>query len=215
MRVHYLGRRDYASVWQSMRDYTDARDAASPDEFWIVEHPPVFTQGQAGRPEHLLDPGDIPVVQSDRGGQVTYHGLGQVVVYTLLDLRRLRFGVRVLVENLELAVVDLLAGYGVEAAGRRDAPGVYVGGRKIAALGLRVRHGCTYHGLALNVDLDPAPFARINPCGYQGLEVARLADFGIELDVWAAGHALSERLARRLGYTAPSAITDIGTEYGT
>lgn len=215
LRVHYLGRRDYASVWQSMRDYTDARDAASPDEFWIVEHPPVFTQGQAGRPEHLLDPGDIPVVQSDRGGQVTYHGPGQVVVYTLIDLRRLRLGVRMLVENLELAVVDLLAGYGVEAAGRRDAPGVYVDGRKIAALGLRVRHGCAYHGLALNVDLDPAPFVRINPCGYRGLEVARLADFGIELDVWAAGHALSERLARRLGYTAPCAITDIGTEYGT
>ena len=211
LRVHYLGHRDYAGVCQSMRDYTDARDQASDDELWIVEHPPVFTLGQAGRYEHVLDAGDIPVVRSDRGGQVTYHGPGQVVVYTLVDLRRLHIGVRAFVEILELSVIDLLAAYGISAAGRRDAPGVYVDGRKIAALGLRVRNGCSYHGLALNVDLNPAPFARINPCGYAGLEVACLADFGITLDVWAAGRLLGERLAHRLGYTAISNNTDHGT----
>lgn len=207
-----MGRRDYCAVWQAMRDYTDARDEQTADEFWIVEHPPVFTLGQVGRIEHVLDAGDIPVVQSDRGGQVTYHGPGQVVIYTLIDLRRLRIGVRALVEHLEWSVIDLLADHGIAAVGRRDAPGVYVDGRKIAALGLRVRRGCSYHGLALNVDLDVSPFARINPCGYRGLEVVSLADCGIALDVWATGQALGERLAHRLGYTAALVNTDDGTD---
>ncbi|OBS10132.1 lipoyl(octanoyl) transferase LipB [Acidihalobacter prosperus] len=212
LRVHYMGRRDYTAVWQAMRDYTAARGADTADEFWIVEHPPVFTLGQAGRAEHVRDAGDIPVVQSDRGGQVTYHGPGQVVLYVLLDLRRLRLGVRALVENLEQTVVELLAAHGIAGESRREAPGVYVDGRKIAALGLRVRHGCSYHGLSLNVDLDPAPFARIDPCGYRGLEVARLADYGITLDLWTAGQALAERLARRLGYTAASGHSHHGID---
>lgn len=200
--MQYLGQRDYATVWQLMREHTDRRDQGSDDEFWILEHPPVFTLGQAGRYEHVLDPGDIPVVRSDRGGQVTYHGPGQIVVYTLVDLRRLHIGVRAFVENLELAVIDLLAAYGIRAMGRREAPGVYVNGRKIASVGLRVRNGCSYHGLAFNVGLDMAPFARINPCGYPSLEITSLAALGISLDVWDAGRLLSERLARRLGYTA-------------
>ncbi|MEJ2478944.1 MAG: lipoyl(octanoyl) transferase LipB, partial [Acidihalobacter sp.] len=165
-----MGRRSYAPVWQAMQDFTDARKPDTPDEFWMLEHPPVFTLGQAGRSEHLLAPGSIPVVHIDRGGQVTYHGPGQLVVYTLLDLRRRRLGVRALVEALEQGVVDMLADYGVAAQPRRDAPGVYVDGRKIAALGLRVRRGCSYHGLALNVDMDLEPFQRINPCGYRGME---------------------------------------------
>lgn len=210
LQVRCLGRRDYAAVFRLMCDYTEDRNPLSDDAIWIVEHPAVFTLGQAGRLEHVLDPGDIPVVQSDRGGQVTYHGPGQVVVYTLIDLRRMRLGVRPFVEILERSVIEFLADYGISAAGRRDAPGVYVGARKIAALGLRVRRGCTYHGLALNVDLDTAPFARINPCGYAGLEIARLADFGIGLDVWSAGRLVSERLAGLLGYTAASINFDDG-----
>lgn len=210
LQVRCLGRRDYAAVFRLMCDYTEDRNPLSDDAIWIVEHPAVFTLGQAGRLEHVLDPGDIPVAQSDRGGQVTYHGPGQVVVYTLIDLRRMRLGVRSFVEILERSVIEFLADYGISAAGRRDAPGVYVGARKITALGLRVRRGCTYHGLALNVDLDTAPFARINPCGYAGLEIARLADFGIGLDVWSAGRLVSERLAGLLGYTAASINFDDG-----
>lgn len=194
-----LGRRDYQPVWRAMRAFTDARDAETPSEIWLVEHPPVFTQGQAGKAEHLLAPGDIPVVQTDRGGQVTYHGPGQVVLYLLLDLRRAGLGVRALVSRLEQAVVDLLAAHGIAAAARPDAPGVYVGDAKIASLGLRVRHGRSYHGLALNVAMDLAPFARINPCGHQGLAVTQLADLGVKLDPEQAGRALAERLAAQLG----------------
>ncbi len=207
LQVHYMGRRSYAPVWQAMQDFTDARTPDTPDEFWMLEHPPVFTLGQAGRSEHLLAPGDIPVVHIDRGGQVTYHGPGQLVVYTLLDLRRRRLGVRALVEALEQGVVDMLADYGVAAQPRRDAPGVYVDGRKIAALGLRVRRGCSYHGLALNVDMDLEPFQRINPCGYRGMEVTQLADFGIRLSWQEAAQALAGKLAGVLGYPPPNIAT--------
>ena len=176
LRLCRLGRVDYVDCWHAMQGFTDARSADTEDALWLVEHLPVFTQGQAGRPEHLLQPGDIPVVQTDRGGQVTYHGPGQLVAYVLVDLRRLKIGVRKLVAALEGAVIDLLAGFGVTAQARPDAPGVYVDGAKIASVGLRVRHGCSYHGIALNLDLDLAPFARINPCGHVGLPMTRLVD---------------------------------------
>ena len=196
--VRRLGRRDYHDIWAAMCRFTDARDADTADELWLLEHPPVFTLGQAGRPEHVLDPGDIPVVQTDRGGQVTYHGPGQLVAYLLLDLRRAGLGVKGLVNTLEQAVIELLGDDGIDAAARSDAPGVYVGGAKIASVGLRIRHGCSYHGIALNLDLDLAPFGRINPCGYPGLAVTRLAD----LAPWAAldgvGDRLAAILARRL-----------------
>jgi len=162
-----------------MQRFTEERGADTPDELWLVEHPPVFTVGLNGKPEHLLAPGDIDVVKVDRGGQVTYHGPGQIVLYLLIDLRRRGLGVRALVSLMEQAVIELLAGYGIQSVARQDAPGVYVDGAKIASLGLRVRRGCSYHGLALNVDLDLAPFQRINPCGYPGLAVTRLRDLGV------------------------------------
>jgi lipoyl(octanoyl) transferase len=207
--LHRLGRRPYEPVWQAMRELTDTRDAETPDQFWLVEHDPVFTQGQAGRPEHLLMPGDIPVVQTDRGGQVTYHGPGQVVLYPLIDVRRARLGVRDLVTGLEQAVIALLADYGVAARARPDAPGVYVetgaGEAKIASLGLRIRRGGSFHGVALNVDGDLSPFSRINPCGYAGMPMTRLADLvddcpGVEVPgVEKVGERLAECLARELG----------------
>lgn len=199
--VRRLGRQDYEPVWRAMQAYTDARTAESPDELWLLQHPPVFTQGLNGQPEHLLDPGEIPVIRVDRGGQVTYHGPGQVVAYVLLDLKRRGLGVRELVTTLEQSVIDLLAEYGIAAQARRDAPGVYVAGRKIASLGLRVRRGCSYHGLSLNVAMDLAPFRRINPCGYRGLEVTQLADLGGPADTVAVEEALLSHLVRRLGYT--------------
>jgi len=199
--VRRLGRQDYEPVWRAMQAYTDTRTAESPDELWLLQHPPVFTQGLNGRPEHLLDPGAIPVIQVDRGGQVTYHGPGQVVAYVLLDLKRRGLGVRELVTTLEQSVIDLLADYGIDAQARRDAPGVYVAGRKIASLGLRVRRGCSYHGLSLNVAMDLAPFRRINPCGYQGLEVTQLAELGGPTDTVAVEEALLSHLVRLLGYT--------------
>ena len=176
-----LGRRDYESVWKAMSDYTDTRDADSLDQVWCVEHAPVFTQGQAGKAEHLLNTGDIPVVQVDRGGQVTYHGPGQLVVYPLLDLRRAKVGVRELVTALEIATVAMLAEFGIAAAPRADAPGVYLtegprAGNKIASIGLRVRRGCSFHGIAINIDMDLAPFLRINPCGYAGMQMVQMAE---------------------------------------
>ena len=181
------GLQDYQATWESMRRFTDVRDPDTPDELWLLEHPPVFTLGQAGRREHLRDPGEIPVIQVDRGGQVTYHGPGQLVAYLLLDLRRAGLGAKRLVQILERAVVELLARHGICADLRPGAPGVYVAGAKIAALGLRVRRGCSYHGLSLNVAMDLEPFRRIDPCGYAGLEVVRLADLcpGTELDAIA------------------------------
>lgn len=176
IRVFQLGRQSYFPVWQAMRALTDSRDADTQDQFWLVEHDPVFTQGQAGKQEHLLMPGDIPVVQTDRGGQVTYHGPGQLVLYPLLDVRRSKLGVRDLVSALEQAVVHVLADGGIEAHARPDAPGVYVGEAKIASLGLRIRRGASFHGVALNVNGDLSPFQRINPCGYAGMQMTRLAD---------------------------------------
>jgi len=172
--IHDLGLREYRDVWHAMSEFTSQRDPDTADELWLVEHPPVFTQGQAGKAEHLLLPGEIPVIQSDRGGQVTYHGPGQLVAYPLLNLRRLNFGVRDLVSALEQVLVAVLASYNIEAYAKADAPGVYVQEQKIASLGLRVRRGCSFHGLALNVAMDLEPFQRINPCGYSGLKMTQM-----------------------------------------
>jgi lipoyl(octanoyl) transferase len=175
--VRQLGLQSWAPVSQAMHDFTNQRGAETPDEIWLVEHPPVFTQGQAGKAEHLLMPGDIPVMQSDRGGQVTYHGPGQQVMYVLINLKRRKTGVRELVTAIEQTVIATLAHYDIEAAARPDAPGVYVEGKKICSLGLRIRNGSSFHGLALNVDMDLAPFLRINPCGYAGLEMTQISAY--------------------------------------
>jgi lipoyl(octanoyl) transferase len=200
--VRRLGLRDYDATWWAMREFTDRRGAGTVSEIWLVEHPPVFTLGQAGRAEHLLNPADIPVVQTDRGGQVTYHGPGQLVIYLLLSLREAGVGVRGLVSVLEQAVVALLAKHGLSAEARADAPGVYVDGRKIASLGLRVRRGCCYHGLALNVSNDLEPFRRIDPCGLRGLEVTSTSQLGIDATLPVLADQLVERIARALGYAA-------------
>ncbi len=197
-----LGLSDYVDALQKMRYLTDLRDEASHDELWLLEHPRVFTQGQAGRTEHLLDAGGIPVIHSDRGGQVTYHGPGQLVAYALVDLRRCQRGVRHLVDGLEQCIIDMLAAAGITGQRRNRAPGVYVSGRKVCALGLRIRNGCSYHGLALNVDMDLEPFQRIDPCGYRGLEVTRLKDLGIPWDVDSAVRRLVAAFARQFGYPA-------------
>ena len=198
--IRQLGMRDYQPTWQAMRDFTDRRNDDSTSELWVVEHPPVFTQGQAGRPEHVLGAGDIPVVQTDRGGQVTYHGPGQLVIYLLISLREAGIGIRRLVTIMENAIIDLLAGYNIQAQARADAPGVYVDGKKIASLGLRVRRGCTYHGLALNVSNDLEPFRRINPCGHAGLEVTSTQLLGVNDAQSALAQGLTQRLAATLGY---------------
>ncbi|PZW67861.1 lipoyl(octanoyl) transferase [Pseudomonas sp. URMO17WK12:I1] len=199
--VRHLGLVDYLPTLEAMRTLTAERDETTPDEIWLLQHPQVFTQGQAGKPEHLLAPGDIPVVQVERGGQVTYHGPGQLVAYLLLDLRRLDLGVRELVTLMEQALVEVLAGYGVEAAPKADAPGVYVGGDKIASLGLRVRRGCSFHGLALNVDMDMTPFGRINPCGYAGLKMTQLKDLVATPPAFdEVAKRLEQALRQRLGY---------------
>lgn len=198
--VRRLGTVAYEPTWRAMQAFTDQRGPETPDEFWLLQHPPVFTLGRAGRREHLLAPGDIPVVAVDRGGQVTYHGPGQIVLYTLVDLRRLGIGVRTLVQTLEAATMDVLGAHGVAAAPREGAPGVYVGEAKIAALGLRVRRGCSFHGLALNVDCELAPYDRIDPCGYRGLRVTRTRDEGIAAGADAIGEALLDALCDRLGY---------------
>ena len=198
-RLRRLGRSDYGECWTAMKDFTHRRDASTGDELWITEHAPVFTQGLNGRAEHLLAPGDIPVVQIDRGGQVTYHGPGQLVLYCLLDLPRLGLGVKGLVSQIERAIIEFLGAYSINAQTRVGAPGVYVGAAKIAALGLRIRKGCCYHGLSLNVDMNLEPFTRINPCGYSGLEVTQLRDFGVDLGVDAAGLELADILVRNLG----------------
>ncbi|HBM84829.1 MAG TPA: lipoyl(octanoyl) transferase LipB [Halieaceae bacterium] len=195
------GRADYLATLQAMKTFTDNRDADTPDELWLLQHPRVFTQGQAGKAEHVLAPGDIPVIQVDRGGQVTYHGPGQWVLYLLVDLRRRGLGVRQLVTLIENSIVQVLADYGIHAAPRADAPGVYVDGDKIASLGLRVRRGCSYHGLALNVDLDLEPFLRINPCGHEGLRVTSMAQCLPDqsaLDMGKVGDALFAALRGQL-----------------
>ncbi|MFC6840993.1 lipoyl(octanoyl) transferase LipB [Xanthomonas theicola] len=198
-RVRDLGRHPYAPVWRAMQRFTDVRDEASADELWVVEHEPVFTLGQAGKPEHVLAPGDIPVLHVDRGGQVTYHGPGQLVVYPLLDLRRLRIGVRDYVCRIEQAIIDTLDEWNILGQRRDGAPGVYVGTAKVAALGIRVRRGCTFHGLSFNVAMDLGPFQRINPCGYQGLQVTSVLDLGGPSGMQAVKPVLLAQLARQFG----------------
>ncbi|HXS73720.1 MAG TPA: lipoyl(octanoyl) transferase LipB [Rhodanobacteraceae bacterium] len=200
--IRHLGRQPYTPVWQAMRAFTDARMAETPDELWLLQHDPVFTLGQAGKMEHVLAPGDIPVVPVDRGGQVTYHGPGQIVAYPLLDLRRLGLSVRDLVCRIEQAIIDTLAHWNIEAVRRQGAPGVYVNQAKIAALGLRVRRGCSFHGLAFNIDMDLEPFRRINPCGYQGLAVTQMVDLGGASRLREVEDVLAEELCRQFGLVA-------------
>ena len=198
-KVRDLGRQPYVPVWRAMQAFTDARDEATPDELWLVEHDPVFTLGQAGKPEHVLMPGDIPVLHVDRGGQVTYHGPGQIVLYPLLDLRRLKVGVREYVCRIEQAIIDTLGDWNIEAVRREGAPGVYVADAKIAALGIRVRRGCTFHGLAFNIAMDLSPFQRINPCGFEGLQVTSLVDLGGPSGLDAVKPALVGHVAAQFG----------------
>lgn len=202
-RLRWLGRVDYEPIWRAMQRHAETRPDDAPDEFWFLEHPPVFTLGMNSKPEHLLATGDIPVVQIDRGGQVTYHGPGQLVVYLLVDLPRAGLGVRQLVTGIERAIIDTLAGWNIEAVGRRDAPGVYVGGRKVASVGLRIKRGHSYHGLALNVAMDLEPFRRINPCGYAGLEMVQVSGLGGPSDVGEVADALAPRLLAALGLPMP------------
>jgi len=196
--TRWLGRVDYAPTLAAMQRFTDERDAGTADEIWLLEHPPVFTLGMAADRAHVLAAGDIPVVQTDRGGQVTYHGPGQLVVYPLVDIRRSGVSVRALVQHLEQSVIELLRPHGIAAQARRDAPGVYVQGRKLASVGMRIRRGASYHGLALNVDMDLEPFSRINPCGMAGLEVTQLATLGVTGDVQQNGELLAPLLATLL-----------------
>lgn len=196
--IRELGTEDYTTVWQAMQQFTDQRNEQTLDQLWLLEHQPVFTQGQAGKEEHLLLPGDIPVVRVDRGGQATYHGPGQLVVYVLLNLKRRNLGVRALVTLLEQVLIELLAAYGITAYAKADAPGVYVNDAKIASLGLRVRKGCTFHGLALNVDMDLSPFLRINPCGYAGMQMIQCKDLGGPQSVAEAKQRIVQCFQRQL-----------------
>lgn len=209
--VRDLGQVPYEPTWAAMRAFTDARDAHTPDELWLLEHPPVYTQGQAGKPEHILNPGTIPVVQSDRGGQVTYHGPGQLIAYPLLDLERLGIGIRRLVTTLEEVVIVQIAGYGLRGERRDGAPGVFVDGAKVASIGMKVRRGCTFHGLALNVDLDLSPFDRINPCGYAGQPMTRLVDLSDGVDGVRARRDFVRILVEQLGLDGRDAAPDDGT----
>ncbi|MDQ7015795.1 MAG: lipoyl(octanoyl) transferase LipB [Gammaproteobacteria bacterium] len=211
--VRQLGVCDYEPIWHAMQNFTATRQSETADEIWMLQHRPIFTQGQAGKAEHLLNSGQIPVLQVDRGGQVTYHGPGQLMFYLLLDLRRRKLGVRQLVTLMEQSVIKLLAEYDITALARADAPGVYVDAAKVAALGLRVRHGRCYHGLSLNVDLDLSPFAGINPCGYQGLQVTRLRDLGVEDSLAEVRARLSEHLLMELGYNSPHFTTEFPNDY--
>jgi len=200
--VKHLGRVEYEPTWRAMQQFTESREQGSTSEAWIVEHPPVFTQGQAGKPEHLLAVSEIPVVQSDRGGQVTYHGPGQVVIYLLLNLRDTGMGIRGLVTAIEDSIIAMLADHNIDAESRRDAPGVYVDEAKIAALGLRVKRGFTYHGLSFNLDMDLSPFQQINPCGYQGLAVTQGVELGLSLSFDQAAKAIREQLCSRIHHQA-------------
>jgi len=209
LRVRRFGRMPYLPVLEAMRRFTDARGEDTPDELWLLEHDPVFTLGQAGKDEHVLAPGDIPVVRVERGGQVTYHGPGQIVGYPLIDLRRLGIGVRDLVCRLEQALIDTLGHWNIEAVRRPGAPGVYVADAKVAALGLRVRRGCTFHGLAFNVDMDLEPFRRINPCGYQGLAVTQMLDLGGPGSLAAVEDVLVAELAGQFGFAPVPAAAEL------
>jgi lipoyl(octanoyl) transferase len=201
VKTRFRGRQEYVPLWHEMQHFTDTRDENTPDEIWFCEHPPVFTLGLNAAKEHLLAPGDIPVVQIDRGGQVTFHGPGQLMIYPLIDIRRANIGVRRLVTALEQSVVDLVAEYDVEAAARADAPGVYVEGRKLASVGLRIRRGASFHGMALNVDIDLEPFSRINPCGYEDLEMTDLHRLGVDLQMKAISEDLLPYFLKHLGQT--------------
>ncbi|NVO59304.1 lipoyl(octanoyl) transferase LipB [Photobacterium damselae] len=198
--VRNLGRQDYATTFQTMHTFTNERSSETTDEVWLVEHNPVFTQGQAGKEEHLLNTGDIPVVQSDRGGQVTYHGPGQQVAYVLIDLRRKKLGVRDLVTHIENTIINTLSRFGITAVSRPDAPGVYVNGSKICSLGLRIRRGCSFHGLALNINMDLAPFLRINPCGYAGMNMTQTAQLNGPTTLTEIQPVLVEELTKLLDY---------------
>lgn len=198
--VRSLGRREYEPLWREMQQFTDQRSQTTPDEIWFTEHPPVFTLGLNASREHLLAPGDIPVIQIDRGGQVTYHGPGQLMIYPLIDLKRAKLGVRDLVTALEQTIVDLAASFDLEAAARADAPGVYVAGRKLASVGLRVRRSASYHGMALNVDVDLAPFSRINPCGFSGLELTDLKRLGVCNPMQDIADRVLQHLLGHLGF---------------
>ncbi len=199
--IKRLGLVEYEPTWRDMQTFTDRRDAQTADEIWLLQHPPVYTLGLNGSPEHLLAPADIPVINIDRGGQVTYHGPGQLVVYPMIDLRRQSLGVRELVSALEQSVIDLATNHGIDAQARADAPGVYVAGRKLASLGLRIRRGCSYHGLAFNIDMDLEPFSRINPCGFEDLEVTQLKDLGGPADLEQVATELEQYLLKNLKYT--------------
>lgn len=207
LQVRVLGRQPYDPTWRRMQSFTDQRNAETVDEIWLLEHEPVFTQGQAGKAEHLLNPGDIPVVQVDRGGQVTYHGPGQLLAYLMIDLRRRKLGVRDMVSLMERAVVNVLSDYGVQAYPKPDAPGVYVEGEKICSLGLRVRRGATFHGLALNIDMTLEPFLRINPCGYAGLSMTQLSRYEPAADTGRVGEQLLNYLIDEIGYTSVNRTT--------
>jgi lipoate-protein ligase B len=206
--VRHLGRQPYLRVWEQMRDFTDRRDENTRDEVWLVEHDPVFTQGQAGKTEHVLVPGDIPVVQSDRGGQVTYHGPGQLVAYFLINLKRKKVGVRALVSHIEDLVVSTLAHFHVDAYARPDAPGVYVNDAKICSLGLRIRRGCSFHGLALNINMDLSPFQRINPCGYAGMAMTQLSDQVGKVTLEDVQPVLVDTLTQQLMYSEVEFTTE-------
>ena len=196
--VRQLGRQRYMPIWQKMQDFTDTRDENTPDEIWLVEHESVFTQGQAGKDEHLLAPGDIEVIKVDRGGQITYHGPGQQMMYVLFNLRRLKIGVRELVTWLEVCIIESLAEYDIKAYAKADAPGVYVNDSKIASLGLRVRRGCSFHGLALNVNMDLSPFLRINPCGYAGMNMVQTKELNGPQNLQSAGEGLVKHMIKKL-----------------
>jgi len=211
--VRQLQHQSYLPCWQAMRQFTDQRTEETPDEIWLLQHDPVFTQGQNGKPEHILNAGDIPVVQVDRGGQVTYHGPGQLVIYTLVDLKRKKFNVRDMVTIIEKSVIQLLADDGVTAIAKREAPGVYVANKKICSVGLRIRRGCSYHGLAFNVDMDLSPFTRINPCGFQQLEMTQLSDLTSSVDFHATEMRLLGYLIENLGYT--DRLLQSGMAYAT
>ncbi|WP_150912573.1 lipoyl(octanoyl) transferase LipB [Marinobacter halotolerans] len=204
--VRTLGQQAYPETWEAMKAFTSNRGPETTDELWFLEHSRVYTQGQAGKAEHILAPGDIPVIQVDRGGQVTYHGPGQLVVYLMLDLTRRKLGIRALVDAIEQSIVQCLDDFGITAAPRPDAPGVYVGDAKIASLGLRVRRGCSFHGLALNVDMDLEPFARINPCGYAGMPMCQMRDFSAGTDIQSVSEKLIQALIGQLGTGAVSRL---------
>lgn len=201
LHVRYLGQQAYLKTWQQMQDFTAQRDETTVDEIWLVEHPALFTQGRAGKAEHLLQQTSIPIVKSDRGGQITYHAPGQLIAYLLINIRRKDFNIRTLVSSIEQSIIALLADYQVDAYAKTDAPGVYVDGKKIASLGLKIRKGCSFHGLALNVDMDLAPFSQINPCGYVGLEMTQCKNEGLTLSVNELAPLLIEKLYKQLCYS--------------